>query len=166
MRPVVSAIASLAALAPLAAGLAGCPMPPSPAARMQEAAIELNTNTRFGRMELAIERVAPAARDEFIAHRKGWGNALQLADYEMVGARMNDEDNAEVSVKYAWYRPDDNDLHTTIVRQKWKDTKGAWLLVAEARVDGDLGLFGEAVAAPPPRPRENVQFPTVRFSGE
>jgi hypothetical protein len=158
MRPAV-----LAALA--ASLLAGCPMPPTPAARMQDAAIELNTNSRFGRMELAMERVAPAERDEFIAHRRGWGSALQLADYEMVGARMADEDNAEVSVKYAWYRPDDGDLHTTIVRQRWKDTKGAWLLVAEARIDGDLGLFGEPVAAPPPRPRENVQFPTVQFSG-
>ena len=145
--------------------LAGCPMPPSPAARMQEAAIELNTNVRFGRMELAIEHVAPKERDEFISHRKAWGSILQLADYEMVGARMKDEDNAEVSVKYAWYRPEEGDLHTTVVRQRWKDTKGSWLLVAEARIDGDLGLFGEAVPPPPQRSRENVQFPTVQFSG-
>jgi hypothetical protein len=156
---------TLLALAVASSVLAGCPMPPTPAARMQEAAIDLNTNIRFGRMELAMEHVAPSERDEFIAHRRGWGSSLQLADYEMVGARMHDEDNAEVSVKYAWYRPEDGDLHTTVVRQRWKDTKGSWLLVAEARIDGDLGLFGEAVAPPPPRSRENAQFPTIRFSG-
>jgi len=146
--------------------LTGCPMPLSPAARMQEAAIELNTNSRFGRMELAVEHVAPTERDEFVAHRRGWGSRVQLADYEMVGARMKGDDDAEISVRYSWYHPDDGDLHTTVVRQKWKDHKGDWVLVGEARLDGDLGLFGEAVPAPPPRPHENLQFPTVQFAGE
>jgi hypothetical protein len=155
----------LFALAPLV--LAGCPMPPSAGARMQEAAMELNTNTRFGRMELAVEHVAPTEREEFIAHRRGWGSRIHLADYEMVGARMgkNDED-AEVSVKYAWYRPDEGDLRTTIVRQKWHDHKGDWQLVGEARVEGDLGLFGEPIPPPAVAPRGNVQFPTVRLGND
>jgi hypothetical protein len=144
----------------------GCPMPPSPAADMQNAAIELNTNIRFGRMELAIEHVAPTAREDFLAHRRAWGNSVQLADYEMVGAHMEKGDEAaEVSVRYSWYRSDQDELHLTTVRQKWKQLKGDWMLVSEARADGDPGLFGEAVPMQgEPEPPRNAQFPTVRFN--
>jgi hypothetical protein len=166
MRPLALALGTLSLLA-----LPACPMPPSQAARMQEAATDLNTNVRFGRMELAMEHVAPDARESFISHRRLWGSRIHLADYELVGASMKDDDNAEVSVKYAWFHPDEGDLHTTVVRQKWHDRKGDWLLVGEARIDGDEGLFGEAPlnpgAAAPQRPRhQSVQFPTVRFEGE
>ena len=99
----------LAALGASTFALAGCPMPPSSAARVREAATDLNTNTRFGRMESARDQsaVAPSEREDFVAHRRAWGkSAPGLADYEMVGAHMaKDENDAEVSVRYSWVPP-------------------------------------------------------------
>jgi hypothetical protein len=144
--------------------LPACPAPQTTGARMQEAANDLNTNMRFGRVELAMERVAPAAREEFLQHRRGWGSSVRLADYELVGARLTAESDADVTVRVAWYRPDEQDLRITTVRQRWHDEKGDWMLVGEIRLDGELGLLGEP--NPPQAPREptkHAQFPTVRI---
>ena len=146
--------------------LAGCPAPQTTGARMQDAASELNTNTRFGRMELAIERVAPTAREEFVQHRRMWGGAVRIADYEMVGAKLTAEEDADVTLRVAWYRADEQELKSTTVRQKWHDHKGDWLLVSESRIDGEPGLLGEQTVTDVPRePRGHAQFPTVRIGG-
>ncbi len=155
-------------LAPASLLLTACPLGhQSPPARAQEAAIELNTNTRFGRMELAAERVAPKAREAFFVRRRTWGNKIRLADYEMAGLKMKGDDDAETFVRIAWYRVDEDDLHVTTIRQKWHDFKGDWRMVEEARIDGDVGLLGEPIVtvAAPASPR-NVQFPTIRLGGD
>lgn len=117
----------------------------TPPARAQEAANELNTNQRFGRMELVAERVSEASREKFFERRKQWGGRIQVADSEVMGFKMKGDSNAEVMLKIGWYRVDEGDLHTTVVKQSWKDFKGAWKLVNEERTDGDSGLLGEAV---------------------
>lgn len=144
--------------------LLGCPHQ-SPPARAQEAATELNVNTRFGRMELAAERVAPAAREAFLARRKSWGGNVRVADYELASFRMKGETDAEMVVKVAWYRIDEGDLHITMLKQKWHDFRGDWRLVDEQRAEGDVGLIGEPVpAAEPARTgSKNAQFPTIRL---
>ena len=132
---------------------------------MQEAAQELNVNARFGRMEMAAEHVAPTAKEQFFERRKAWGNRVRVADYEVAGMRLSKgQEDAEMYVKIAWYRVDEGDLHQTTVRQKWHDFKGAWKLVEETRIDGDVGLLGEAIVpvAPPTGPR-HAQFPTIRL---
>ncbi|HLK38553.1 MAG TPA: hypothetical protein VKU41_17445 [Polyangiaceae bacterium] len=146
-----------------AAWLPGCPAPPSALARAQEAAQEFNLDARFGRIEMALDRVAPAARDEFAAHHKAWGTAVRVADIELAGMHAHGEHEVEVIVRVAWYRPDQQDLRSTTLRQSWRDKDG-WQLVAEQRLEGDVGLLGEAVvferpaqAAPP------AQFPTIRL---
>jgi len=147
----------------------GCPLGgQSKPARAQEAALELNMNARFGRMEIAAERVAPKARDAFFDRRKGWGGTIRVADYDLTGLRMQGEDDAETFVKVAWYRANQPDLRVTTLKQKWHDFKGDWKLTEEQRVDGDLGLLGEAAAPaaapatgePATAPRRQ-QFPTV-----
>ena len=142
----------------------GCPLGgQSKPARAQEAALELNMNARFGRMEIAAERVAPAARDAFFNRRKGWGGTIRVADYDLTGLRMQGKDDAETFVKIAWYRANQPDLRVTTVKQKWHDFKGDWKLTEEARLDGDLGLLGEAPApatGEPAAPRRQ-QFPTI-----
>jgi hypothetical protein len=138
----------------------------SPAARAQEAANELNLNTKFGRMEMAAERVAPKAKEQFYEHHKGWGGKVRVADYELAGMKMNGDDTAEVVVKVAWFVIDEGDLRTTTLRQKWKgDIKGDWKMVEEARVDGDLGLLGEKVEAPAAakEPAKRRSFPTIHI---
>ena len=152
----------------LALLLCGCPVAhQSSAARAQEAASELNINARFGRMEMAGEHVAPKAKEQFFERRKAWGGKIRVADYEMAGMRMlKGEEDAEMLVRVAWYRVDEGDLRTTTLRQKWHDFKGTWRLVEEARIDGDVGLLGEAIVpvAPPSGPR-HAQFPTIRLGG-
>ncbi len=144
--------------------LAGCPHQ-SPAARMQETASDLNLNTRFGRMELAAESVAPKAKEQFFLRRRGWGGKVRIADYELSGMRMaKNEEDADVFVKIAWFKVDEGDLHVTTLQQKWHDFKGDWKLVSEERLDGDIGLLGEP-APPPAQPSapKPSQFPTIRL---
>jgi hypothetical protein len=146
--------------------LTGCPMPPSNAARMQQQASDFNTDIRFGRNELAIEKVGEKEREDFLRRHKAWGKTVTLADYELIGAKMVDDDHAEVSIKYDWYHSDENELHATTVRQKWQTYHGDWRLTGESCIDGDETLF--AVGAPrarpeSPQPIHSVQFPTVRL---
>ncbi|MBX3232829.1 MAG: hypothetical protein KIT84_42595 [Labilithrix sp.] len=152
--------------------LSGCAIvaPMSPAARAQEAATELNINSRFGRMELATERVAPSHRDAWLVRHRAWGGAIRVADYEMAGFKMKGDNDAESLVRVAWYRVDQGDLHNTLLRQSWHQTKGAWQLVDETHSDGDVGLLGEPVPAPlplpseaPPGQKKAAQFPTIRL---
>lgn len=140
-----------------------CATQTSGLARAQEAAQEMNLNTRFGRMELAVENVAPETREEFVSHRRAWGNKLRIADTEMAGLRKVADENVEVLVRVAWFRMADQDLKVTTLKQKWHDFKGDWKLVSETRLEGDIGLIGEPVAEAPPQPREHAQFPTVRL---
>ena len=150
--------------------LLGCPaMSQSPPARAQEAALEMNLNARFGRMELAAESVAPEAKEQFFHKRKGWGGKVRVADYEMTGLKMvgKKEEDAEVFMRVAWYRIDEGDLRVTTVRQKWHSFKGSWKLVGEERLDGDAGLLGEYVAPPkttqPTLGSKQAQFPTIHI---
>lgn len=144
--------------------LPGCPSHASSPARAQEAAHELNLNTRFGRMELAMEHVAAKERDEFGRRHRAWGSAVRIADTELAGMRLKNEKDAEVTVRVAWYAPTQQELKVTTIRQAWKNHDGDWLLVGEERIDGDVGLLGEPVVAAPPTRRENLQFPTIRLA--
>jgi hypothetical protein len=159
MRVVV-----LAAFVGLAPSI-GCSAASSPMARAQEAAQDFNMNTRYGRNELAAEKVAPSARDDFAAHHRTWGSKIRIAEIELQGLHPKGDHDAEVLVRVEWYRPEEEELHTTTVRQDWRDENG-WELVTEQRVDGDVGLLGEAVVhQAPPDPKAPAQFPTVHLEG-
>jgi len=168
MSPAIRYAASLV----LALGVAGC-LGQSRPARAQEAASEMNLNMRFGRVELAAERVAEPNREKFLASRKEWGQIVRIADTEMAGLKIVGEEGAEVIVKVSWYRADVGDLHQTTLKQTWKDFKGEWKLVKEEKTDGDAGLLaddskpgsGTAAASAktaPPKPK-NARFPTIRL---
>jgi hypothetical protein len=166
MRTRLSLASVAAATALLASLVAGCGLAgQSKPAKAQEAALELNLNARFGRMEMAAEHISPKARDGFFERRKAWGGSVRVADYDLTGLKIIGEDDAESYVKIAWYRANEGDLRVTTVKQKWhSDAKGDWKLTEEQRVDGDVGLLGEppqaptAAAAAPPR---RSQFPTI-----
>jgi hypothetical protein len=63
--------ALLTSAAVFSCSLSACLTQTSGAARAQEAANDFNHHARFGRMELASEKLAAAARDELIKHRAG-----------------------------------------------------------------------------------------------
>ena len=157
--------ASALALGSVGCGLVGQSKP----AMAQEAALELNLNARFGRMELAAERVAPKARAPFFDRRRAWGGSVRIADYDMTGLKMTGEDDAETFVKIAWYRANEGDLRVTTLKQKWhSDAKGDWKLTEEQRLEGDLGLLGEPpvpIAATAGEQPKRSQFPTIYLGG-
>jgi hypothetical protein len=145
------------------APVAACMSSQTPMAKAQETTQEFNLDMRYGRSEAAIEHVAPAARDDFAAHHRAWGNGVRIAELEITGMRPKGDRDVEVTVNVAWYRPDQQELRTTTVKQHWHDQSG-WQLVNEERVEGDVGLLGETVVferptQSPPAP----QFPTVRI---
>jgi hypothetical protein len=143
--------------------LSGCPAPPTALARAQQAAQEFNQDVRFGRSELVIERVAAAARDDFAAHHRAWGTSVRLADVELAGMRALGDRDLYVMVRVAWYRPEEEELRTTTLQQSWRDADG-WKLIAEKRLEGDVGLLGEPIVYElPDAQRPRAQFPTVHL---
>jgi hypothetical protein len=148
------------------AGSAGCPAPPTALARAQETAQQFNLDARFGRSELLLEHVAPAARDGFAAHHRAWGTGVRLADVELAGTRPHGEHELDVIVRVAWYRPDEQELRVTTVEQRWQELDG-WKLAEEKRLEGDMGLLGEPIVyASPSEGQQRARFPTVTLSGK
>jgi hypothetical protein len=154
-----------------------CMAPQTPLARAQETTQEFNLDRRFGRSDDAIEHVANASRDDYMLRHRAWGSAIRIADVEMGGVRIKPDKDAEVMVRVSWYRPEQNDLHQTLLKQKWHDQDG-WKLVTEERVDGDPGLLGDTVVVESPNCAEDggapcpsvvtrpAQFPTIRLGGQ
>lgn len=138
--------------------LGGCFGPPSQAARVTDAARELNLATRFGNMDVAMGHTAKGAREAFLERRAAWGRQLRIVDVELAGLAMKDEMLATVQVDVAWVRVDEDTLRSTRVAQIWRDD-GGWRLVRETRVAGDIGLFGEPVSTDH-RQRPDVHYPS------
>jgi hypothetical protein len=148
---------------PIAALLVACSPPPGSVARARENAQELNLDARFGRTELALEHVAASAREDFAAHHRGWGSSVRIADIDFERMKPKGKHDVDIFVRVAWYRPEQQELLVTTVKQTWRDTAG-WQLVDEERLEGALGLLGEPVVfQAPPGAREPVQFPTIRL---
>lgn len=147
--------------------LAACLAPPSAGQRLNDAAYELNVASRFGRGDIALERVAAETKRSFSASRAGWGRDILVVDAEIVAVRGIDDDDAQVDVTYTWQRKGESLMRTTQVVQDWRDEDRAWLLMKETRATGDVGLLGE----PPPAvgsataPAAPKQFPTRVLGG-
>jgi hypothetical protein len=136
----------------------------SPASKCQEAAQNITENERFGRVELVLQRVAPAAKAEFIKAHTQWGGRITIADTELGNFQMPGKEDATFDLRVTWYDSADQELRSTLLRQKWHSTKGEWLLTSEDRVDGDVGLVGEKVLVQAPDEAPvHAQFKTVRI---
>ena len=156
MRLALSALVALSA--------AACLNQPTSGALVQQTAHELNLNLRFGRMELASENVGPTYKEKFVQAHEAWGGQVRVADTELDGLQLTGKEDALVAVRFAWFRVDEGDLRTTVVRQKWHDYKGTWMLDGEERATGDIGLLGEKVEVLAPEGGQRpAQFPTVRI---
>ncbi|MBN2192683.1 MAG: hypothetical protein JW751_07680 [Polyangiaceae bacterium] len=147
----------------IAWALAGCFAPPSNAQKVNDAARDLNLAARFGNLEAAAALAAPAVRSDFLARRALWGDEIRILDVELVDLRMEAEGvRAFVEVNVSWMRTSESNLRTTRIAQVWRERDGDWLLTAEERVAGDVGIFGEPVEVlrPAAEPR---QFETRRL---
>jgi len=135
----------------------------TPASHAQEAMQNVAENERFGRVDLVLEKVAPGERPKFIQTHAAWGNRVTIADSELGSFRMSGNDDAEMNQRVTWYSGE-QELRSTLLHQKWHAVKGNWLLVAEERTDGDIGLLGEKVEVQAPEEAPmHAQFPTVRI---
>lgn len=135
--------------------LVGCWNPGSPSHRLAESAYDMNTATRFGRMDVALEHVGSQAREAFAKKHSGWGKSVRIVDLEFGGMTLKTKGSeAEVFVTVTWQRLDEADVRVTNVAQRWTDVRGTWSLMSEEEKSGDSGLLAEAGRAidPPAAP--------------
>ena len=159
---------SALALAPTLAllALSGCPMAPSGYAKAQQVAQDMNLDTRFGRTEFAMHHVASAERDDFAAHHRAWGNAIRVADLELGAMKPHGEHDLDILVHVTWYRADQQELRNTTLKQRWHPKTDDWELVGVERIEGDIGLIGEAVFFQAPAgATAPSHFPTIHLKG-
>jgi hypothetical protein len=150
--------------APALVLLTACALPPTGVQLGQQTAQDFNLDSRFGRNEIVMARVAPAERDEYALHHKLWGGTIRVADIELAGAKPNGDADIDVLVRVAWYRMEEQELRTSTLKQAWHSKSDSWQLMSEKRVEGDLGLLGEPVVLEAPAPRRTPQqFPTIRL---
>jgi hypothetical protein len=150
--------AGMIALAAITSAALGCMAPTTPAQRLAEAASDMNTATRFGRMDVALELVGAKARDEFARQHAAWGVGVRVVDVELHGMNLVGDDNADVFLSVSWQRSDEAQMRLTHVSQRWKDDRG-WRLEREERKAGDFGLLGEKTVVLEPA-RSTARFPT------
>jgi hypothetical protein len=121
----------------------GCIAPPGPVERLTNAAYEMNSATRFGRLDVAIGHVHPAMQDDFMRRHGSWHRELRIVDVELLGLRLITPETAEVQLAISWHRPNETTMQTSMVAQKWTRKDGDWSLAEELRVGGADGLFVE-----------------------
>jgi hypothetical protein len=129
----------------LAAALAltACVVPPSATQRLAQAANDLNTAARFGRMDIALELVKDSAREDFSKRHAAWGRAVRIVDYDFGGMAMRKNGDADVTITISWQRPDETTMRTTDISQRWTDKLGGWIMISEEERGGDRGLLAE-----------------------
>jgi hypothetical protein len=141
--------------------LFGCGSALTPTQRVQDASHELSSAIRFGRMDLATERVSKDGREQFAKRHAQWGTGIRILDCEVVGLSLRDKEHADVSIVVGWQRITESEMRSTQIAQKWKDQRGTWVLETEERTGGDVGLLGEQVAVIRPQSGQDVQFRTI-----
>jgi hypothetical protein len=129
------------ALLTVALVLTACFAPPGPMEKLTNNAYELNTATRFGRMDVALSMVAEDAQNDFMRRHADWHGEMRIVDLEMRGMRMTEKDVAEVQLSVTWHRIDQTTIHSSVISQRWTQTKNGWFLSEETRVGGAPGLF-------------------------
>jgi hypothetical protein len=165
MRPTSLPLPWLSSLA-LVPLLAACPAPTTGLAAAQQAAQTFNLDARFGRNELVLDQISPAAREEFSMRHRAWGQAIKVADIELAGMKAHGDKDVDFVVHVTWYRPEQQELRSTTLQQQWHSKTDGWELTGEKRMDGDIGLLGEAVVIEAPSgPKAPSQFPTIRLGG-
>jgi hypothetical protein len=157
-----------AALAALALGTAACSASMGPKAKLDEAVQDYNTAARFGRLDIARERVASIARVGFAKRHALWGSDVRVVDVEMGSVEKSSNSEVTLLVAYSWFRPNEGTLRTTTVRQTWKTEAFAegWTLQTEERASGDVGLLGEPPVSVLAPKKSEAHFQTLVIPGD
>ncbi len=122
----------------------------STAEKLREAVEGTNSQARWGRLDLAAQRVHPLYREAWAEVRKEWGEELQIAGSEVASLQLDaDQDGATSQVEVEWYRFDTMTLRHSTIEQRWERVEGSFALLSEEIVDGDEGLLAELPAEEP-----------------
>src|SRR6478672_3886228 len=73
--------------------------------RLRDAVVGYNDECRWGRIDLAAQRVMPAYRDRFRLSHHNWGRDYQIADSEIVHVETSGEEQEDAisTVIVRWY---------------------------------------------------------------
>jgi hypothetical protein len=113
--------------------------------RLRESVYGLNEEARWGRIDLALERVSPAYQGKFARRRALWGRRIQIADSDMTHLKLDDDkDKATSLVAVSWYDYATMTVHQTLVQQHWKRVDIRYMLTDERVLDGDPALLAVA----------------------
>ena len=134
----------------LAGILAGCMMIDSisPQVRLSDQVHQLNDEVRWGRVDLAAQRVSASHRPAFIAQHRAWGSDVRVADADVTNMDMDLGDGRCASyVAYSWIDERSMTLRTTTVRQIWRGEGEGFVLIGEEILGGDESLLPGAPLA-------------------
>lgn len=114
----------------------------SPTRMLTDQVQQLNDETRWARVDLAADRVAPAYRNTFLASRRAWGRDIQIADSELTNVALAAGDETATSlVTIAWYDLGTMEVRSSTVVQHWIKTDNGYLLDQEQVTDGDEAIL-------------------------
>jgi hypothetical protein len=110
--------------------------------KLNDSVNAVNKATRWGQLSQVTPLVDPIYRARFMETHSHWGQAIQLADSEVVQVEIApDKQNAVSVISYEWYVNDAMTLHTSVVRQRWSRVSDHFTLFSEAVVQGDPRLL-------------------------
>ena len=140
-------------------------------ARARDSIREFNTQTRFGRIEIAAENVAPEYQHDYAEHRRQWNALYHVTDVTLAelkeAPRVSGKPSQLIAIaQVAWYRSDVGEVDGTSVSQTWTARGASYFLTEEHVVGGNPALFD-----PTPReilrpPAESKAFKVLPLTGE
>ena len=134
---------SILACALVSSVLAGCLFQNlSPTQGLSDQVYGLNDESRWDRLDLAVQRVAPRYRAAFMGSRHEWGRDIAIADTEVSALVVADDlASATSSVEISWVDQGSMELRSTVLRQHWIRTDNGYLLDEETVTSGDEALL-------------------------
>jgi hypothetical protein len=123
--------------------------------RLKDSVVGLNDEIRWARIDLAVQRVHPEFKAEYVANHHAWGENIQIADMDLLNMQLDDDMDAAMSVvAVSWYRYETMTIHRTVVQQKWELVSRSFVLRDERVLSGDPDLL-----APPDEPEPEPDSP-------
>lgn len=140
-------LAVVLALAPNAVSL-GCTLVQlTPSARLSESVYQLNDMSRWGQLDMAVQAVSAKYKDKFRTRHRDWGEAISIAEVELLYQQMAPDKESGVSeIALSWTEANGVMLRKSYVTQRWANEKGSFRLVDEVIKKGDPHLFAQTSA--------------------
>ncbi len=137
--------------------IAGCASSPKRAEMLLDDVRGYHDGLRWHRLNLAVLRIAPPEREEFMAEREELVDDLRISDYEIVRVHYREKGvRAQVTVRYTWFLDSRGLVHRTTARELWERRGKRWLVVEEHRLRGKP-MPGLAEAPEEPDEEDNAE---------